>query len=176
MNEKSLDLAQRMSRFKEGLKRAGVKLTQKRLMIFQEVGGSEDHPDAETIFRSIREKAPSISLDTVYRTLWLLVDLDLISSLGPLKGRTRFDANQSPHHHFICTECGLTRDFYIKEFDRLRIPDAVESLGQIKRTQVEVRGVCRECSKKKRVKTSAERRKEAKWKRKIGRASCRERV
>jgi Fur family peroxide stress response transcriptional regulator len=162
MNEKSLDLARGMSRFREGLKQAGVKLTQQRLMIFQEVAGSEDHPDAETIFKSIREKAPSISLDTVYRTLWLLVDLDLISSLVALNGRTRFDANRSPHHHFICTECGLTRDFYFEEFDRLKIPEAVESLGQIKKTQVEVRGVCRDCSKKKSGKIRAERGKEAK--------------
>jgi Fur family peroxide stress response transcriptional regulator len=93
------------------------------------------------------------------------VDLDLISSLGVLNGRTRFDANHNPHHHFICTECGLTRDFCFEEFDRLKIPGAVESLGQVKRAQVEVRGVCRECSKKKRGKIRAERGKEAKWKR-----------
>lgn len=161
MEIKPEDLRQRINYFKEGLKRAGVKLTHQRLMIFQEVARSEDHPDAETIFKCVRETTPTVSLDTVYRTLWLLVDLGLIATLGPPRGRTQFDANLSAHHHFVCTKCGLTRDFYFENFDRLRIPDAVNNLGSVEKTQVEVQGICRECSKKK-LGHRAKRRKEAK--------------
>ena len=122
------NLKQRMDRFKEALKRAGVKLTHQRLEIFREVAKSGDHPDAETIYKGVRERIPPVSLDTVYRTLWLLLDLGLINTLGP-RDRVRFDANTSSHHHFICKKCGMTRDFNCEEFDRHEGPGRREDPG-----------------------------------------------
>ncbi|MBN2467659.1 MAG: transcriptional repressor [Deltaproteobacteria bacterium] len=142
------ELKQRMNRFKEGLKRSGIKLTHQRLEIFREVAESGDHPDAETIYRGVRERIPTVSLDTVYRTLWLLLDLGLIATLGPSRERSRFDANMSPHHHFVCSRCGMTYDFCSPEFDQLNIPDSVMELGNVEKLQVEVRGICLQCSKK----------------------------
>ena len=76
------DLQQRLGYLREGLKRSGVKLTHQRLEILAELARSVDHPDAETIFRGVRERVAPISLDTVYRTLWLLHDLGLVTVLG----------------------------------------------------------------------------------------------
>jgi len=142
-------LRKRMNHFKDGVRRSGVKLTHQRLEIFHEVAKSGDHPDAQTIFKGVRKRVPSVSLDTVYRTLWLLLDLGLLTTLGPPRERVRFDANTNSHHHFICTRCGMTRDFYSEEFDHLKIQDAVKTLGSVEKTQVEVRGICFICSKKK---------------------------
>jgi Fur family peroxide stress response transcriptional regulator len=89
---------------------------------------------------------PTVSLDTVYRTLWLLNDHHLITTLGPSRERTRFDANLTRHHHFVCVRCGSTRDFHSDELDELKLPSSAKALGQIETTLVEVRGVCRECS------------------------------
>ena len=87
-----------------------------------------------------------MSLDTVYRTLWLLNDLGLVITLGSSRERTRFDANLNSHHHFVCAKCGYTRDFYSTELDHIELPDAVDTLGTIEATHVEVRGVCRDCA------------------------------
>ena len=146
MKSEAVDIQQRMENFQAGLARAGVKATHQRLEIFREVVGSGDHPDAESIFMGVRKRMPTVSLDTVYRTLWLLLDLGLITTLGPPREKTRFDANQRPHHHFICTRCGLARDFYSEELDRLRIPEAVKTWGQVDAIQVEVRGICADCA------------------------------
>lgn len=135
-----------LSRCREALQRAGVKQTHQRLEIFREVAGSSEHPDAETVYRRVRERIPTISLDTVYRTLWLLIDLGLLATLGPPRERMRFDANTSAHHHFICTRCGLARDFYSAAYDRLAVPSEVRALGQVERTHVELRGLCAECA------------------------------
>ncbi len=116
-------------------------------MIFQELAESRDHPDAETIFKGVRLSVPTVSLDTVYRTLWLMVDLGILTTLGLPRERVRFDANMSAHHHFLCVECGMTRDFYCEEFDRLEIPKAVKTLGSVEIAQVEIRGRCLQCSK-----------------------------
>jgi len=146
------ELQQRMNHFKEQLRNAGVKLTPQRMEIFREMAMSKDHPDAEKIYNSVRERLPSLSLDTVYRTLWSLLDLGLIATLGPPRKTVRFDANMDSHHHFVCTKCGMTRDFYSKKLDRLKIPESEKILETVQRTQVEVRGLCVKCSKKKQFK------------------------
>lgn len=143
------EVEQRIERFKELCRTAGVKLTHQRMEIYREVAQSGDHPDAETVFHGVREKIPTVSLDTVYRTLWLLKDLNLINPMGPPRERTRFDANLSRHHHFVCVRCGLTRDFYSQELDDLQISKSVESFGHVETTQVEVRGVCLACANNK---------------------------
>ncbi len=153
-------LQERVDRFKEGLRRSGVKMTHQRMEIFREVAGTEEHPDAETIFKGVRKRVPSISLDTVYRTLWSLIDHGLLTTIGHPHERVRFDANVSAHHHFVCVKCGLTRDFRSEEFDRLTIPDAVKAFGNVEKTQVEIRGTCSRCSGKTNPKRCASRRKE----------------
>ncbi len=139
------EIERRVQGFMRGLKRAGVKVTPQRLEIFRQVASSGDHPDAETIHRMVCRKMPTVSLDTVYRNLWLLVDLGLVTTLGPSRERTRFDANLEAHHHFVCTSCGLTRDFYSKEFDELKTPPELDEMGKVEKVQVQVRGVCRNC-------------------------------
>lgn len=137
----------RMHRLEEGLRHAGVKLTHQRLEICREIASAGNHPDAEAVFKGVRERVPTISLDTVYRTLWKLLDLGLISTLGIPRERMRFDGNTAPHHHFVCTKCGEARDFYSDDFDHLRVPEDVNTYGIVRKTQVEVRGFCMRCSK-----------------------------
>jgi Fur family transcriptional regulator, peroxide stress response regulator len=137
----------RLDRFKAAARDAGVKLTHQRLEIFREIASSLKHPNARTVFHSVQARMPTVSLDTVYRTLWMLHDLGLITTLGPRREGVRFDANLEHHHHYVCVRCGSARDFESAELDTLRIPDAVHELGSVVVTQVEVRGVCDECAK-----------------------------
>lgn len=141
------EIENRVDRFKTVAKEAGVKLTHQRLEIFREIASSIDHPSAEVLFGAVKQRMPTISLDTVYRTLWLLNDLGLIMTLGARRESVRFDANLENHHHFVCKRCGLVRDFTSNELKDLRIPNAVKKLGHIESTHVEVRGICVTCSK-----------------------------
>ena len=142
----ALTVGGRLGRFKAAARASGVKLTHQRLEIFREVASSLDHPDAESVFRAVRRRLPTLSLDTVYRTLWMLNDLGLITTLGPRRERVRFDANLDHHHHYVCTRCGLTRDFTSSGLGALRVPVAVRELGRVITTQVEVRGICSRCA------------------------------
>ncbi len=146
------EIDRRMEQFEQACRDGGIKLTHQRIEIFREVAESDEHPDAEKVYQGVRERMPTVSLDTVYRTLWLLNDLGLINTLGPFQVRARFDANLNRHHHFICTECGLTRDIYNKEYDDLKIPNSIHSLGQVETTHVEVRGTCLDCINSKKSK------------------------
>ena len=142
------DIGQRMARFNEACRKSGAKLTHQRMEIFREVAQSTDHPDVEKVYQGVRKRMPTVSLDTVYRTLGWLKELGLITTLGPPRERTRFDANLSHHHHFVCVQCGLTRDFYSDKFDKLTLPESVQSIGYVETTQVEVKGVCLKCAAK----------------------------
>lgn len=124
-----------------------MKLTHQRTEIFHEVARTADHPDAQTIYERVRKRIPAISLDTVYRNLWLLNDFGLITTVGPPRERARFDGNTVPHHHFICSQCGMATDFYNPEFDELRPPAQVEAIGTVDATNVELRGICLRCRK-----------------------------
>ena len=145
MNITEKEMRRRMDRFHKVFHQKGIKVTHQRMEIYREVARSTDHPDAEAIYRKVRERVPTISLDTVYRTLWTLVDMGLIRILGSSKERVRFDGNKDPHHHFICTGCGMAADFTEAKFDNLPVPKKVKSLGKVKSAHVELRGLCKKC-------------------------------
>jgi Fur family peroxide stress response transcriptional regulator len=138
-------IEKRLEHLKASVKEAGVKLTHQRLEIFRELAGSEEHPDAEALFRAVQQRVPTVSLDTVYRTLWMLHDLGLVATVGPQRSGLRFDANLDRHHHYVCVRCGLVRDFDSGELNDLHVPDAVKHLGTVVDAHVEVRGLCARC-------------------------------
>jgi Fur family transcriptional regulator, peroxide stress response regulator len=147
MTSRQPDIDSRLGQFKAAAKKAGLKLTHQRLEIFREVASSTGHPDAVTVFRAVQERMPTVSLDTVYRTLGTLSGLGLITTLGMRREGVRFDANLEPHHHYICVRCGMTRDFTSAGLDSLDIPGVVRKLGSVETTRVEVRGLCGNCQK-----------------------------
>jgi Fur family transcriptional regulator, peroxide stress response regulator len=142
------EAAQRVAKFLATAKDRRLKLTPQRLEIFREVASSLDHPDAETVYGAIHARMPTVSLDTVYRTLWTLSELGLVSTLGLRHENVRFDANPRNHHHWVCVRCGLTRDFECAGLRGLRLPGTVKALGDVVSTHIEVRGVCESCGRK----------------------------
>jgi Fur family transcriptional regulator, peroxide stress response regulator len=142
----------RVDQFLEICRRQGVKATHQRVEILRELAGSEEHPDAETILTRVRQRIPTISVDTIYRTLRLFEDRGVIARVGSMRERARFDANTDQHHHFVCTECGMIGDFYSDEMDQLPVPREVSGMGSVEGVYVELRGICRTCKQKKRKK------------------------
>ena len=146
MEVEKKEIEQRMAHFTGVCRAAGIKLTHQRLEIFREVAKTADHPDTEKVYQSVRKPLPTVSLDTVYRTLKLLNGLKIVNILGPARGKSRYDANLLRHHHFVCVRCGKTRDFYSEELSDLKVPDSAKAFGNIETVQVEMLGVCSECA------------------------------
>src|SRR3972149_4922529 len=99
-----VEVGRRLEQFKAACKKAGVKLTHQRLEIFREIAASTEHPDAETVFRGVQVRIPTVSLDTVYRTLWLLDGLGLITTLGPRREGGRFAPHPEHHQPYVCAQ------------------------------------------------------------------------
>jgi Fur family transcriptional regulator, peroxide stress response regulator len=139
-------LARRLEHFAEACRREGIKATHQRMEIMREMAVATDHPDAESIYEKVKRRVPSISLDTVYRTLHLLEDRGVIARVLAPGDRARYDANRERHHHFVCTSCGSIEDFRSPDLDGIEPPREAKSLGAVQSVYVEVRGLCRRCS------------------------------
>lgn len=150
MSDGPLDYPVPMEPLNRALRRAGVRLTPQRIEIYREVASRQDHPDVETIYTSVRRRMPGVSLDTVYRTLQLFVNLGLVGTLNLPRERAHYDANMRRHHHFVCTICGSARDFYSEAFDRIALPEEATDLGTVRTAHVELRGICPRCAKSER--------------------------
>lgn len=138
-------LSSRMEDFMEMCRRSGIRATHQRREVLTELVRTGGHPDVETIFQRVRERIPTISRDTVYRTLSMLEEQGLATRVDLFSDRARFDPNIEPHHHFICTECGRVVDFKCEEAENVGLPEEVRQWGEVKSVRLQVRGVCNEC-------------------------------
>lgn len=139
-------LADRISQFEKACQAAGIKLTHQRIEVLREVAKSQGHPSADAILAGVKARVPTVSVDTVYRTLWLLTDLGLISTLGFRRDAVQFDANLQPHHHYVCVRCGNTMDVESLDLGRLQLDNHLGELGSVVSAHLEIRGVCSNCS------------------------------
>lgn len=141
------ETAELLDTFKKICREAGLKVTHQRLEVFRVLAEADDHPSAESIYEKVKKKVPTISLDTVYRTLTTLEQNGVLGRVQ-VDARSRFDPNRDVHHHFICTECKRIDDFYWPTFDSMKTPPKAAGWGRIDSKRVEIRGVCKDCRKR----------------------------
>ncbi len=142
------DLDRRVDAFIDACRARGLKVTPQRTAVFRELARTEGHPDAETLWARVRETLPAIARDTVYRTLATLEAEGFVRKVDTLGERTRYDADLGAHHHFICTGCGLVRDFESAQLDAFTPPPEVARWGDVEYVQVQLRGLCKACRRK----------------------------
>ena len=79
-----------------------IKRSRQRDAILAYLRTRTDHPTAEAVYTALRESMPNISLGTVYRNLALLADYGTILRISCDGKVDHFDANTTPHPHFLC--------------------------------------------------------------------------
>jgi len=141
--------------FKELLKVKGFKITNQRLLVLEALASCPDrHMTAEEIYEIVKPESPEIGLATVYRTIQLLLELQLIDRINLDDRYVRYeignmgDDSKHHHHHLICLGCGRVASFQ---------DDLLEELeGKIMRTtnfkvadhEVKLYGYCEKCGGK----------------------------
>jgi Fur family transcriptional regulator, ferric uptake regulator len=89
------------------LKHSGQKLTPQRMMIVSAVRHAGGHRSAGQILEAVRREAPFVDSSTIYRTLSVLKDLQLVSETDLGVGEAVYEWIQGErHHHLICKVCG----------------------------------------------------------------------
>ena len=127
---------------------AGIRRTHQRMEIFAELAKATDHPTPEILYRRLLRRLPTVSLDTVYRTLATLARHNLVQKVETVQSQVRFEAVAIPHHHLICRECGEIRDFPWSFFDTTRLPMEANSWGTVERKSAVLTGICDKCRNK----------------------------
>ena len=139
------EVERRVELMKDALRGRGMRLTHQRIEVAREIAAADDHPDVERIYENVRVRVPTISLDTVYRTMATLVELGCVTRATLAAGPARYDANVTHHHHFVCTRCGVARDVDDPSFDAVRTSEGTTGLGTVESVEVRLRGVCAQC-------------------------------
>ena len=89
------------------LSNLGYRLTPQRIMILSAIENSDSHISAEEIYTQVRAHYPQVNISTVYRTLELLKELELVTEISLGDGRVRYHCmGKGHHHHLVCQECG----------------------------------------------------------------------
>ncbi|MGH9007016.1 MAG: Fur family transcriptional regulator [Acidimicrobiales bacterium] len=124
----------------------GRKVTAQRQCIFRALQGDVTHPSAESVYETVRSEMETISLKTVYQTLYELAELGELLTLDLGTGAVRFDPNvEDRHHHLVCRRCGKVRDLHV-DFEGLNVSKSSAQGYEVSGAEVVFRGLCEECS------------------------------
>lgn len=125
------------------------KLTNQRRIILEAfLGKGVGHLSAEDLYMMVKKAHPEIGLATVYRTLDLLAELDVLQKMNFGDGRARYELNQSElhhHHHLVCLNCGLVTEFNDDLLDTLEDVVSRKSGFKIIDHDLKFFGYCKKC-------------------------------
>jgi Fur family peroxide stress response transcriptional regulator len=129
----------------EALRSKGYKATPQRIAICRIVLNSRDHPSAKQVYDEVKKIHPTVSLATVYKTLAVLKDLNLIQEFNLPQGQARFDSYMKPHINLICLQCGSITD--LDDNSMIEITRKVAAAKfKPKGQRIDIFGICRKCS------------------------------
>lgn len=129
-------------------KRHGLKFTAQRYEVYCALAGSTDHPAAEQLFLTVKNRNPAIARNTVYKTLEALKSVGIASEVSLWHDRARYDANGTAHHHLVCLKCRRIEDLNDVTLNQLEPPAGIDGRFRITGHLVEFHGICVDCSPK----------------------------
>ncbi len=99
----------------------GLKMTEQRRVIARVLSDSDDHPDVEALYKRATAVDPHISIATVYRTVKLFEDAQIIERHDFGDGRARYEEMPEAHHdHLIDLRSGQVVEFINEEIEKLQ--------------------------------------------------------
>ncbi len=99
----------------------GMRMTEQRRVIAKVLSTAEDHPDVEEIHKRASQIDNGISIATVYRTMRLFEDANVVARHDFQDGRSRYEEASDDHHdHLIDLRSGDVIEFVNEEIERLQ--------------------------------------------------------
>ncbi len=145
---KTIEYDNLLEEFKQLLKKNGLKFTIQREVILNTLYNSDEHLTPESLHHLIQDKAPELKtgIATIYRTLSLLEDSNLVTSLSFGAQGKKYELGAKDHHdHMICTECGDITEFVDDSIEK-RQHEIADSLGfKMNDHSMQIYGICKNC-------------------------------
>jgi len=122
------------------LSQKGIRPSFHRLKIFEYLINERTHPTADEIYEVLKKEIPAISKATVYNTLRLFLEKQIVQLINLEKNEARYDSTLSWHGHFKCLSCGQIYDVGIEKLE-------LSGLGnyQVLEKHLDLKGLCPSC-------------------------------
>lgn len=131
--------------FSKFLKRRNQRQTPERFSVLEEAYSNDDHFDADELFLRLRQKGTSVSRATVYNTLELLLECDLVIRHQFGKNQAKYERAFSyrQHDHLICMDCNELFEFCDPRLQSIQEMVAEIFNFEIKNHSLNLYGECR---------------------------------
>jgi len=147
-NDRTVEYEQLLSDFKQLLKKNNLKFTIQREVILETLYNSDEHLTPEALHHLIQEQQPDLKtgIATVYRTLALLEESNVVTSLSFGAQGKKYELGAKEHHdHLICTHCGSITEFVDEEIEK-RQHVITDELGfKMSDHSMQIYGICKSC-------------------------------
>ena len=150
-SERTIEYVQLLEDFKKLLKKNNLKFTIQRELILETLYNSNEHLTPESLHQILQKKYSElkIGIATVYRTLSLLEDSKMVTSLSFGAQGKKYELGAKEHHdHFICTQCGAITEFVDEEIEARQHKIADELGFKMQDHSMQIYGICKNCQKK----------------------------
>ena len=143
------------------LKKSGYKLTPQRQAIVDTILDSVGmHLTVEEIFDIVKKKRPEIGLATVYRTIVLMHEENLVTRLDLKDGTARYELTREDehhtHHHLVCIKCNQVLEFMDDLLDPIEEEIGKKYNFKVLDHSLKFYGICNECAKEETFKEETE--------------------
>ena len=132
------------------MKKNNLKFTIQREVILETLYNSDEHLTPEALHHLIQERHPDLNtgIATVYRTLALLEESNVVTSLSFGAQGKKYELGAKEHHdHLICTKCGVITEFVDGEIEA-RQHAITDQLGfKMSDHSMQIYGICSNCQK-----------------------------
>lgn len=142
--ETKTHLMQAMLRF---LKSEGYRITEPRKLIIEAVAAQVGwHVHPKSVYSYVHERDESVGLATIYRTLKVLEDMDILNQIYSM-GAGFHNEELASHYHLICIKCGRIKDVTDSLTDEIKDQIKIDYDFHMTDIALSVYGVCSDCRK-----------------------------
>ena len=132
----------------ERLQKHNIKPSMQRIAIMQYLMDHRTHPTVDEIYTTLLPNMPTLSKTTVYNTLKLLSEQGAAQTLTIDERNTCYDANTSPHAHFLCKHCGRVYDLPMDN-NMKQVEETTIDGHDIQEIHYYYKGICKKCKSEK---------------------------
>jgi len=127
----------------ERLRLSGHRVTASRRAALEAIAASDDHFSVA----DVQQRVPDVGRATLFRTIRLLVDLDILCRVLLEDGSLRYRLSRRPahHHHLVCSACGDVEDFADCDLAALSKELTRRTAYEIRGHWLEMYGLCPDC-------------------------------
>ncbi len=126
----------------EFLKQHGIKPSYQRMKIYDYLIKYKNHPTVDDIYQELVDEIPTLSKTTIYNTLKLFLEKEIVQLITIEENETRYDADTSIHGHFKCDECGKVYDIWL-DISEMKLKGLDDF--KVRESQIYFKGTCDKC-------------------------------